>query len=44
MTPTDNAQKISWLNASSFNDLEGLKRKTNNERRLVVTGQEPSDT
>ena len=26
-----------------FNDLEGLKRKINNQRRLVVIGQEPSD-
>ena len=40
---TDDAQKISRLNVSGFNDMEGLKRKTNNQRRLVVKGQEPSN-
>ena len=39
----DDAQKISRLNVSGFNVLEGLKRERNNQRRSVVTGQEPSD-
>ena len=39
----DDAQKISRPNASSFNNLEGLKMKTNNQRRLGVTSQEPFD-
>ena len=39
----DDVQKISRLDASGFNDLEGLKRKTNNQRRPGLTGQEPSD-
>ena len=43
MTPTDDAQKISRLNAANFNDLEGLKRKTNNQRRPRLTSQKPFD-
>ena len=39
----DNAQKISRLNASGLNDLEGLKRKTKNQRRPGLTGHKPSD-
>ena len=37
------AQKISRLNVSGFNDLKGLKRKTNNQRKPRLTSQEPSD-
>ena len=40
---TNDVQKISRLNVLGFNDLEGLKRKTNNQRRPVVKGQEPFD-
>ena len=43
MLAFDDAQKISRLNASGFNDLEGLKRKINNQRKPGLTGQEPSD-
>ena len=43
MAPTDDAQKMSRLNASGFNDLESLKRKINNQMKPVVTSQEPSD-
>ena len=43
MTPTDDAQKISRLNAANFNDLEGLKRKINNQRRPRMISQEPFD-
>ena len=41
--PTDDAQEISRLNASGFNDLKDLKRKRNNQKRPVVTSQESSD-
>ena len=39
----DDAQEINRLNALGFNDLKGLKRKRNNQMRLVVAGQEPSN-
>ena len=36
MAPIDNAQKISRLDASGFNDLEGLKKENKESKAIGV--------
>ena len=36
MAPTDNAQKISRLDASSLNDLEGMKKENKESKEIGV--------